>query len=87
MIKIILSQKLGFDSFRSRGQVSIETAAAIIIAFIFILGTLQIFVWLNSMMANRQQYYQQSRMSAGSFMTPGVFNHTPQTLNIFQGAH
>lgn len=67
-----------------RGQVAIEMAAAIIAAFIFLLGTIQIFAWFNTMLVSRQEYYERSRLSAGSGENNrGGYSYTPAKLDIF----
>lgn len=66
-----------------KGQVAIEMAAAIIAVFIFLLGTLQIFVWFNSMLVKRQEYYEASRIQAGTASSVGGYDFSPPSLNIF----
>jgi len=60
MTKKILKNKI-------KGQVAIEMAASLIAVFIFLLGTLQIFVWFNSVLVGRQQYYQATRQKAADY--------------------
>jgi hypothetical protein len=68
--------------FGGKGQVAIETTAAIIAVFIFLLGVLQIFVWFNSMLVERQKYYQDSRSQAARG-SPGIYNWQAPRLDIF----
>lgn len=68
----------------NKGQVAIEMAAAIIAAFIFLLGTVQIFAWFNSVLVSRQEYYERSRLTAGGGENNrGGYSYTPQKLDIF----
>jgi len=65
------------------GQAAIEMTAAIIAIFVFLLGTLQIFIWFNSALVQRQRYYQSSRRQAGTVFSAGGYSFSPPTLNIF----
>lgn len=67
------------------GQVTMETAAAVIAVFVFFLGVLQIFSWFSSVLVKRQQYYQESRTNAASIDegVVGDFTYAPPELNIF----
>lgn len=82
MITQIKNSRLHRLENHARGQSTIEMAAAIIAVFIFLLGTLQIFVWFNNMIVSRQQYYSSSRLSAASD-SPGEYSWQPQPLDIF----
>ncbi|MEW6008967.1 MAG: hypothetical protein AB1629_04955 [Candidatus Omnitrophota bacterium] len=66
-----------------KGQASIELAAAIIAIFILFLGAMQIFVWFNHMLVERQEYYEGSRSEAGGHEPSPKYEHTPTPLKIF----
>jgi hypothetical protein len=85
MKKNFFREKLNFELLSPKAQVSIELAAAIIIVILFMLATIKVFGWLNTVMVDRQQYYQGSRVTAGTPATPGTFNYTPPALNIVGG--
>ncbi len=80
MIKKMIKNKLS----GLKGQVAIEMATAIIAVFIFLLGTLQIFVWFNATLIERQEYYQSTRKQAAEDrLSSGEYDWTPPQLDIF----
>lgn len=76
------------NKIKYSGQVTMETAAAVIAVFVFFLGILQIFSWFSSVLVKRQQYYQTSRVNAASADdgVVGDFTYSPPALNIFDKA-
>lgn len=51
---------------RSKGQGSLEMIVSLIGLVILLLGTVNIFIWINQRMVTRQKDYENSRISAGS---------------------
>jgi hypothetical protein len=59
---------------RNKAQSSIEMVIALICALILFLGSVKIFSWANSAMVTRQQWYDSTRVAAGS-SSPGEDNN------------
>jgi hypothetical protein len=79
MIKLFKMKK------NNNGQVAMETVAAIIAVFIFLLGTVQIFVWFINVIVQRQQYYESTRaLATSSAGNAGVYKWKPPILQIFR---
>lgn len=51
---------------RKTGQASLELAASLTVVFILLFGTLQVFIWVNKRLAQRQQDYEATRIEADS---------------------
>lgn len=65
------------------GQGAIEMTAAIIAVSVFLLGSVSIFIWFNKMLVERQEYYESTRTEAATWEKPGIYEHQPQELDIF----
>lgn len=48
-----------------KAQVSLEIALSLICVFILLLGTLKVFVWVNSRLVMRHEDYEETRVRAG----------------------
>jgi hypothetical protein len=70
-----------------RSQVSLELAASLVVIFILIFGTLQVFLWLNKRLVQRQQDYEANRVAAANSASEIQVDETDQAkypkLNIF----
>ena len=53
-------------SLTGRGQASLEMAIAMGGVILLILGSLKVCVWVNERLISRQQYYEATRVLAGS---------------------
>ena len=56
------------------GQASIESAIALIGALLLLLGSVKVFFWITTRLIRRQQYYQCTRVEAGSDAAPGAWD-------------
>ena len=69
------------------GQVSLELAASLVVLFILLFGTIQVFLWLNKRLVQRQQDYEANRVAAANSGSEVQVNETDQNkypdLNIF----
>lgn len=68
-----MSPKTGLNNGKQtgKGQSSLELTVALIAAFILLLGTVKLFVWVNERMVLRQEDYEATRVAAASD-NPGV---------------
>ncbi len=55
------------------GQASLEMTAALIGVLLLFAGSLRVFLWVADRLISRQQYYEQTRVAAGSAQ-PGLWN-------------
>ena len=51
---------------RKTGQASLELAASLVAVFILLFGALQVFLWVNKRLAQRQQDYEVKRVEAAN---------------------
>lgn len=64
--------------YKRKAQVSLELALAMFGVVLLFLGCINTFIWLNKVMAIRQEYYDNSRKQAAS-VTPRA---TPQEVQV-----
>ena len=68
-------------------QVSLELAASLVVVFVLLFGTLQIFLWMNKRLVQRQQDYEAKRVEAANSPAEVQIDETNQAkypkLNIF----
>lgn len=66
------------------GQVTLETAFAMIVTILLLLGTTYIFVWLNKCMVERKEHYtnQQYRYDTNENWNENFYQ--PSALEIFK---
>ena len=70
------------------GQATLEVTVALIAVFILLLGTTQIFFWLNERMVLRQKAYESSRVAAGSSSSEIQVDESAfSLLDIFGGTN
>ena len=71
-----------------KAQVSLELAASIVVLFILLFGALQVFLWFNQRMVQRQKDYEAKRVEAANSPTEVQTDETDQSkypkLNIFK---
>jgi len=75
MTRLLMKLHLNNDY---KGQASIEFSLAFILALFFLVLTCRLFVALNGNMINRQQDYENTRVSAGSI------NPNTNTANLLE---
>jgi len=70
---------------KSKAQVTLEMAIALIGVLILLFGTLNLFIWVNKRLVERQQDYENTRVTAGSSATADEIqvNESGHKLNIF----
>ena len=70
----------------NRAQASLEFTMVFVITILFIVLTVNVFVWLNHCMVSRQVEYEKTRSEAGSSSTnvgkSDFYNKVPK-LNVF----
>ncbi|MDD5196841.1 MAG: hypothetical protein PHV92_04400, partial [Candidatus Omnitrophica bacterium] len=49
-----------------QAQVSLELAASLVVVFVLLFGTLQVFLWMNKRLVQRQQDYEAKRVTAAN---------------------
>lgn len=65
-------------------QSSLELAASFVVIFILLFGSLQVFIWMNKRLVQRQKDYEVQRVTAGNSGSPVQVNETEYPkLNIF----
>jgi hypothetical protein len=71
-----------------KAQVSLELAASIVVLFILLFGALQVFLWFNQRMVQRQKDYEAKRVEAANSPAEVQADETDQSkypkLNIFK---
>ncbi|MFA5150508.1 MAG: hypothetical protein WC937_02700 [Candidatus Omnitrophota bacterium] len=70
-----------------QAQVSLELAASLVVVFVLLFGTLQVFLWMNKRLVQRQQDYEAKRVTAANSAAEVQTDETDQAkypkLNIF----
>ena len=67
-----------------KGQAALEVSLALVGAMILLLGSLQVFLWVNERLVKRHLSYEATRVAAGS-NEPGKLWQEPTTrLKIFK---
>ncbi|MBI4355533.1 MAG: hypothetical protein HY597_03665 [Candidatus Omnitrophica bacterium] len=67
----------------THGQAVIETVMGLIAGMILLVGAAKVWTWLDTVIVERQEEYQKTRVAAAS-TTPGIPNHYgPPLLSIF----
>ncbi|MDD2927409.1 MAG: hypothetical protein PHE30_00975 [Candidatus Omnitrophica bacterium] len=70
-----------------QAQVSLELAASLVVVFVLLFGTLQVFLWMNKRLVQRQQDYEAKRVTAANSASEVQTDETDQAkypkLNIF----
>lgn len=68
-------------------QSSLELAASLVVVFILLFGTLQVFLWVNKRLVQRQKDYVAQRVAAGNSPVEVKVDESDQAkypkLNIF----
>jgi len=68
-------------------QVSLELAASLVVVFILLFGALQLFLWMNKSLVQRQKDYEAQRVTAGNSGSEVQVDESDQSkypkLNIF----
>lgn len=64
-VRLNRQKKIG-GVFNACGQVSLELAAALLCILILLVGTINLFIWVNSHLVLRQESYDERRVDAGS---------------------
>lgn len=68
-------------------QSSLELAASLIVVFILLFGSLQVFIWANKRLVQRQKDYEAQRLTAGNSGAEVKVDESDQTkypkLDIF----
>jgi hypothetical protein len=71
----------------NRAQASLELATSLIVIFILFFGSLQVFLWANKRLVQRQKDYEAQRGAAGNSSTEIQVNEADEAkypkLNIF----
>ena len=74
----------GNQMVRLKSQSSLELAASLVVIFILLFGTLQVFLWINKRLAQRQQDYEAQRGEAANNQTEQQVDESRYPkLNIF----
>ena len=70
-----------------KAQSSLELGASLVVIFILLYGTLQVFLWVNKRLVQRQKDYEAQRVTAGNSPTEVQVDESDQSkyprLNIF----
>ena len=70
---------------KRKAQVSLEIALALIGVFILLFGTMNVFIWVNKRLVQRQKDYEHTRISAGNAAQEVPVNESGYPkLNIFK---
>jgi len=65
-------------------QSSLELAASLVVIFILLFGSLQVFFWVNKRLVQRQKDYESQRVVAGNSVSEVKVDETNYPkLNIF----
>ena len=60
-------KKLILGSPNGKGaQVSLELAASLVVVFVLLFGALQVFLWVNKRIVQRQKHYEAKRVEAAN---------------------
>lgn len=76
------------NTVKVKAQVALEFVAAFICTILFLIGTVQLFVWFGNNIVQRHKFYESSRADAGNGATTGKeevkdkFYPSPEPLNI-----
>lgn len=74
-------RRKSFGQLRIKAQVTLELTISLIICLILLVGATKIFVWLNQIMVERQQAYQNIRTQPIPKVNFNFYN--PPPLDIF----